>query len=210
MRSLCLALAMLVLAACAQTSPTRPDPNYVPGVTTTPQPGTVDSTSGLYVPKHPDLDFPDPEFKVIAPRLARDAYRAADALFRARTYPGFNAVMVHAADVFIAAHRTQAIACTDAAKWPQGPGMAIPDCVWPLPFANDWLGCMALQFPTPDVLDGFGYDDTQPLFVWTDRNYDEVSAKPEGALFLRQLNGTEKLGAQCEHVLLHPEAVKEL
>lgn len=195
------ALFAIGVAACVYVALDFFKPAPV-GITTVP--GSVDSVSGIYLPEHPDLAFEEPVFTDVSPKLARAAYAASDTLFKTKSNPSFNALMVHVAEVFIAAHRMQAIACTDEKGWPQGPGVAVPECVWVIPYANDWVGCMALQFAPPNVLEAFAYDDTQPRYIWTDRNYNVIAALPEGVEFLRQLNGVEKLGAQCEAALLHP------
>jgi hypothetical protein len=191
------AVLILLLSACTA--------NIKPSHVGTTEPGTVDGTTGIYLPKHPDLAFDEPVFSEVAPEIARAAYAASDKLFRDATNPSFNAVVLHAAGAYISAHLMQAIACADSKGWPLGPGVAPPECIWEVPYSNDWVGCMALQFPPPADLAALNYDDNTPLYIWIDRNYDIVTDLPAGPEFLRQINGTEKLGAQCEATLRHPD-----
>lgn len=157
--------------------------------------------SQIEIVKHPNLEIPEPAFVEVTLAQSREAYEKADALFKTKENLSFNALISQAGVVYIHAHMSTAIACTDRQHWPAGPGLAIPECIWELPYANDWVGCMSLQYPAPDVVAAFGYSDDVPVMLWLDRHYDEVIAKPQGPEFLRQLYGMEKLGAECESIV---------
>lgn len=167
-------------------------------------------TPETYIPKHPELSLPAPQW---TPVTLKEAQVAAGAIEYALTgaekakHPELTAFVEIVGNMFINAHRAEIMACTDARGNRAGPGMADPECVWPRPAADWWMGCMVMQFG-PETISTFkpstiGEDSP---FIWIDKHYDEVVKQPGGEDYLIKLNGIPELAVGCEKML--QESVK--
>ena len=160
-----------------------------------------------YIPKHPDLVLDEPVFNPAA-TLKRSKEVAAliqTALTdEPQNHKDLVAFVGIAGGMYINAHRAIIMDCTDKRGNKAGPGMADPYCVWPRPMADDWIGCMAMQFKGEEAFAKFKLSsvrDDETVFIWIDENYDTIVKQEGGEPFLRQLYGLAQLGAQCEQVV---------
>lgn len=162
-----------------------------------------------YIPKHPDIVIGQPVFDSSRATLKQSKQVAAIVGGLIAEEPQDHKALITfvgvAGAIYINAHRAQIIDCTDHRGWKYGPGQADPYCVWPRPQADDWMGCMLLQFQEGErTLEKFKLDtlsDDQSVFIWIDQNYDRIIKEKDGAEFIRQLNGIPVLGAACEKVV---------
>lgn len=159
-----------------------------------------------YIPKHPELSLPDPTYRPLDVAKAKAiAQYIEQALSTApQQHASLKTFVEIAGGLYINAHRAQIMDCTDKRGNKAGPGMADPECVWPRPSADDWVGCMAYQFDGVEAeMQQFKLDtvrDDETVFIWIDRNYDAITAQPGGLDFITQLNGMPILGAACDQL----------
>lgn len=159
----------------------------------------------VYVPKHPELSLPDPVYNKVTLKeskaLAAIVEGALSGPDAQKEHPDLAVFVGLAGTLYINAHRAQITDCSDKKGWKAGPGMAMPECVWQRPNADDWMGCMAAQFSGEAVFQKFHLSSMKPdetMYIWIDRNYDTIVADPQGQGFLIKLNGMAQLGAQCD------------
>lgn len=181
----------MLLSLIAALSLAAPGPNLPP----------------VYIPKHPDLVVPEPVFNkntTLAASKQVAAYIESAISNAPQDHKDLITFVGIAGSIYINAHRAEIMDCTDKRGNKYGPGMADPYCVWPRPMADDWIGCMALQFAGEQAFKQFhlsSLTDDDTVFIWIDKNYDSVVKEKGGEWFLRQLNGIPTLGAACEKIV---------
>lgn len=140
------------------------------------------------------------EFTLPTLEEARTAYQEADKAFdHEKGDPSFVAFASMLADGWVAAHKQQAL--DKAMK--RHEMQASMDDVWPLPLANDWLGCMMLQFPDKSAMtkaNFASYAEHPMLLGWIDQHQEELNAA-EQQDFVQRLKKLPDWAPRCEKVI---------
>lgn len=101
---------------------------------------------------------------------------------------------------WINVHKQDAL--TEAAK--HGRNYALPEEVWELPYASDWVGCMLWQFQDPDIFvkaHFSSFDTAETTLVgWIDKNAKLLDSSPELKIFRGQLEALPDWAQQCEKI----------
>lgn len=131
-------------------------------------------------------------------------YQKADAIYRSKKDPAFNAFADMLGAEWLEAHKQQALEKATS----HGRNQATADEAWELPYANYWIGCVALQF-NPHDFEKYHFETIEQagnvtagrgvaLARWIDQNKEELKKTKEGTEFLNQLGELASYAAQCE------------
>lgn len=137
-----------------------------------------------------------------APTIAQSKamYAVVDALYKRHDDENLAAFEDMLADAWVNAHKQEALEKAAKKHQPQ----AQPEDVWELPYANDWLGCMNIQFDDPNIFTRAKfstYADHPTLFGWLDLHAEELKASPELKAFDIAMRQLPEWGAKCEEIV---------
>ena len=132
------------------------------------------------------------EFKTESIATYRAVYEQGVEIYKTGKLPGFNAFADMIASGWVVAHKQAALECSKDV-------VAKPECVWELPYANDWLGCMFFQFDNAEIFEQVHFEtfkDEPFLNGWISKHKDELPAP-----FLDTMSNLTEIANKCETII---------